>query len=75
MLSNPRRIGLGFGSQTEGRRSLEAQLVGEGDDSDEEDEVDEIVELELGEDLDGMEMVSQMESGEETLWALPVQFA
>ncbi|KAI8654176.1 hypothetical protein LRP88_01795 [Fusarium phalaenopsidis] len=52
-----------------------AQLVGENDDSDEEDEEDEIVELELGEDLDGMEMVSQMETGQETLWALPSKFA
>ncbi|KAL2673799.1 hypothetical protein Neosp_012243 [[Neocosmospora] mangrovei] len=51
-----------------------AQLVGEDSDSDEEDE-DEIVELELGEDLHGMEIVSQMESGEETLWALPARFA
>lgn len=52
-----------------------AQLVGDGDDSDEEDEEDEIVELELGEDLDGMEMVSGVETGEETLWALPAKFA
>ncbi|RTE85256.1 hypothetical protein BHE90_000081 [Fusarium euwallaceae] len=43
-----------------------AQLVGEGDDSDEEDEEDEIVELELGEDLDGME---------ETLWVLPAKLS
>ncbi|KAJ4186479.1 hypothetical protein FALCPG4_017412 [Fusarium falciforme] len=52
-----------------------AQLVGEGEDSDEEDEEDGIVELELGEDLDGMEMVSQMETGEETMWVLPAKFA
>ncbi|KAI8712714.1 hypothetical protein NCS52_01370200 [Fusarium sp. LHS14.1] len=50
-----------------------AQLVGEDSDSEEEDE-DEIVEV-LGEDSDGMEMVSQMETGEETLWVLPAKFA
>ncbi|KAJ4327400.1 hypothetical protein N0V84_002171 [Fusarium piperis] len=43
-----------------------AQLVGEGDDSDEEEE-DEIVQLELDEDLDGMENLSQLENGTETL--------
>lgn len=51
-----------------------AQLVGEGDDSDEEDE-DEISELELGEDMDGMEVVPEMETGEETVWVLPARFA
>ncbi|UPK95230.1 hypothetical protein LCI18_006165 [Fusarium solani-melongenae] len=51
-----------------------AQLVGEDDDSGEEDQGD-IVELELGEDLDGMEMVPQMETGEETTWVLPAKFA
>ncbi|KAJ4172045.1 hypothetical protein NW754_007643 [Fusarium falciforme] len=52
-----------------------AQLVGEGDDSDEEDEEDDIIELELGEHLDGMEKVARTESGEETLWVLPARFA
>ncbi|RSL76630.1 hypothetical protein CEP51_009787 [Fusarium floridanum] len=52
-----------------------AQLVGDDSDSDEEDEEDEIVELELGEDLDGMEKVSEMENGEETLWVLPAKLS
>lgn len=52
-----------------------AQLVGEGDDSDEEDEEDEIAEMDLGEDLDSMAKVSQMENGQETLWVLPAKFA
>ncbi|RSM12517.1 hypothetical protein CEP52_002374 [Fusarium oligoseptatum] len=51
-----------------------AQLVGEDSDSDSEDEEDEIIELELGEDLDGMGKVPQMENGEETLWVLPAKF-
>ncbi|WAO95812.1 Hypothetical protein NCS54_01345600 [Fusarium falciforme] len=52
-----------------------AQLAGEGDGSDEEDEEDDIVELELGEHLDGMEKAAQTESGEETLWVLLARFA
>ncbi|RMJ15838.1 hypothetical protein CDV36_004481 [Fusarium kuroshium] len=52
-----------------------AQLVGEDSDSDSEDEEDEIIELELGEDLDGMGKVPQMENGEETLWVLPAKFS